>query len=300
MIGLGIGGAAGDTGAYMHLGYQAAMRGLVLVAGWYLIQRNRSQNLNKLAGSGQRMPLAATLFGFGVFSVMGLSPFKGSFSKFIILYAAIERGQWLIAIAGTLATVVAAVYYMLVIQRVCLERSDRQVSLAPAPLLAMPLAFLLTALTVLISLWPAPFVEYAANYAGYPGAQGVPQFETPWALPVLVPYLGGFALYFFGRIHARLRDVAAVLLAIATAAVVVLEPGLDPTSKLFALLFAGISGLMIVYSTGYIRARHGQPLLLLRLPDDRLADRPDHGARVRQFLCLLGADDLDVLLPGRP
>ena len=31
LIGLGLGGAAGDTGAYMHLGYQAAMRGLVLM-----------------------------------------------------------------------------------------------------------------------------------------------------------------------------------------------------------------------------------------------------------------------------
>ena len=97
LIGLGLGGAAGDTGAYMHLGYQAAMRGLVLMAGWYLIHRTRSANLNDLAGSGERMPLAATLFGFGVFSVMGLSPFKGSFSKFIILYAAIERGYWLVA-----------------------------------------------------------------------------------------------------------------------------------------------------------------------------------------------------------
>ena len=35
LIGLGLGGASGDTGAYMHLGYQAAMRGLVFVAGWY-------------------------------------------------------------------------------------------------------------------------------------------------------------------------------------------------------------------------------------------------------------------------
>ncbi len=252
MIGLGIGGAAGDTGAYMHLGFQAVMRGLVLAAGWYLVRRSHSQNLNHLSGSGDRMPFAATLFGFGVFSVMGLSPFKGSFSKFIILYAAIERGYWAIAIAGTVATIIAAIYYMLVIQRVCLERSDREVSLAPAPLLAMPLAVLLAVLTVLISLWPAPFVEYIATFAGHAGAQGVPQFETPWAVPVLVPYVGGFALYFLGRIHARLRDVAAVALAIATATVVVMEPGLDPTSKLFAILFAGISGLMIVYSTGYI------------------------------------------------
>ena len=179
----------------MHLGYQAAMRGLVFVAGWYLIRRTGSARLSDLAGSGGRMPLAATLFGFGMFSVMGLSPFKGSFSKFIVLYAAIEQGQWLMAIAGTLATIVAAVYYMLTIQRVCLERPERQVTLAPGPQLALPLAFVLTALTVVISLWPAPFVQAAAEFAGLSSTSGVPQFETPWTLPVLVPYLGGFAIY---------------------------------------------------------------------------------------------------------
>ena len=77
------------------------------------------------------MPLTATLFGFGVFSVMGLSPFKGSFSKFIILYAAIERGQWPVALAGTVATIVAAVYYMLVVQRVCIETKDVTSRLRP-------------------------------------------------------------------------------------------------------------------------------------------------------------------------
>jgi formate hydrogenlyase subunit 3/multisubunit Na+/H+ antiporter MnhD subunit len=81
LIGLGVGGPAGDTGALMHLGYQAAMRGLVLAAGWHLVRRTGSANLNALAGSGPRMPVATTLFGFGVFSVMGLSPFKGSSSS---------------------------------------------------------------------------------------------------------------------------------------------------------------------------------------------------------------------------
>ena len=67
------------------------------------------------------MPVVATLFGFGMFSVMGLSPFKGSFSKFLILYAAIEQGHWLLAAVGTLASFIAAVYCIRIIQRVCLE-----------------------------------------------------------------------------------------------------------------------------------------------------------------------------------
>ena len=46
--------------------------------------------------------------------------------------------------------------------------------------------------------------------------------------------------------------------------------------------------------------RNRQSLLLLRLPDDRLADRRRDRARARQLLRLLGADDLDIVLPGHP
>ncbi len=252
LIGFGVGGPAGDTGALMHLGFQIVMRGLVLAAGWSLVRRTGSAKLDDLAGSGRRMPLTATLFGFGVFSVMGLSPFKGSFSKFIVLYAAIERGLWPVALAGTVATIVAAVYYMLVVQRVCIETKDRDVALAPAPPLAMQLAWPLAALTVVLSLWPAPLLEFAARLAGFPGAEGVPQFDSPWAAPVLVPYVGAFLLYGIGRVSEPARDAAAALLAIATVAVVAFDGSLDPASRLFGLLFSGIAALMVIYSLGYI------------------------------------------------
>jgi len=108
LIGFGAGGPAGDTGALMHLFLQAVMRGLVLAAGYCLVKRSGSANLNDLAGAGKRTPATATLFGFGVFAVMGLSPFKGSVSKFIVLYAAIDRGLWPVALIGTIATVIAA------------------------------------------------------------------------------------------------------------------------------------------------------------------------------------------------
>ncbi|WP_237153112.1 proton-conducting transporter transmembrane domain-containing protein [Oryzibacter oryziterrae] len=252
LIGLGIGGDAGLAGAYMHLGYQLVMRGLVVAAGWYLISRTGSSKLNDLAGSGQRMPVAATLFGFGMFSVMGLSPFKGSFSKFLILYAAIEQGHWAIAAVGTLATIVSAVYYMLVIQRVCLEHAPRRIELQPASNVALMIAAALALVTALISVWPLPFQHMAERFAGVVAAGTVPEFESPWATLVLVPYIGAFALYLIGRVSPKGRDVAAVLLAIATLALVVTDSSLDPLSRVFALVFTGITAVMILYSVGYM------------------------------------------------
>ena len=48
LIGLGLGGASGDTGAMMHLGYQIVMRGLVILTAWWLIRRTGSSKLDDL------------------------------------------------------------------------------------------------------------------------------------------------------------------------------------------------------------------------------------------------------------
>lgn len=256
LLGFGLGNPAGETGALMHLGYQAVMRGLLVLTAWWLVRRTGSTRLDDLAGSGLRMPVAATLFGFAMFSVMGLSPFKGSFSKFLVLYAAIERGQWLLAAVGTLASIVAAVYYIIVIQRVCLEPSQGNVALRPAPSgLSIPIA-VLTALTIVMSVWPEPVLHQAAILAGAADLARIPQFESPWSQLVLVPYVGGFVLYAIGRVSPRVRDAAALAVAAATFALVLYEPGLDPVSRLFAVIFVVIAAAVVLYSRGYMK--HGE------------------------------------------
>lgn len=252
LLGFGLSGPAGDAGAAMHLGYQAVMRGLLVVTAWWLIRRTGSGLLADLAGSGQRMPVMATLFGFAMFSVMGLSPFKGSFSKFMILYAAVEQGHWLLAAIGTLASIIAAFYYLRVIQRVCFEAPQANPLLLAAPSgAAIPVA-LLTALTVVMSIWPEPFLHEAAVLMGVTELAMLPQFESPWSLLVLVPYLGGFALYALGAGAPRARDLLATPLAFATLLLTLTATDLDAASQLFAVIFAGIGFLVVLYSHGYM------------------------------------------------
>ncbi|HEX8964478.1 MAG TPA: proton-conducting transporter membrane subunit, partial [Rhodocyclaceae bacterium] len=258
VLGLGLASPVADTGAWMHIGYQAVMRGLMVCTAWWLIARTGSSRLDDLAGSAKRMPIAATLFGFALFSVMGLSPFKGSYSKFVILYAALEQGQWLLAAAGTLASIIAAYYYLRVIQRVCLEPPARPRELRAEPWWLAALIAPLAVLTVAMSLWPEPFMHMAAEWAGWLGVARIPEFESPWSVLVLLPYAGGFALYIVGM-HTRLmRELFATILAGATFVLAALQPGLDPASHLFAVLFAGIGFLVTLYSWGYMaHAEHG-------------------------------------------
>lgn len=252
LLGLGLGGPAGDSGAAMHLGYQAVMRGLLIFTAWWLVRRTGSGRLDDLAGSGRRMPVMAMLFGFAMFSVMGLSPFKGSFSKFLILYAAIEQGYWLLAAVGTLASIIAAFYYLRVIQRVCFEAPETETPLRTAPNWAAVPIGVLAAATVVMSIWPEPFLHQAALLMGVADAATLPQFESPWSMLVMVPYLGGFALYLIGLNLPKLRNLLAVPLAFVTLLLTLSATGLDAASYLFAVIVAGIAFVVVLYSHGYM------------------------------------------------
>ncbi|QWA12907.1 hypothetical protein GTU79_09615 [Sodalis ligni] len=76
--------------------------------------------------------------------------------------------------------------------------------------------YLLTAITIYMSLVPGPFLHLAERFAS-PSVKGeVPVFEAPWRFLVLFPYIGGFVLFALGRINARLRDRAALIISAAT------------------------------------------------------------------------------------
>jgi len=262
LLGLGIESSAGQTGAIMHLGYQIVMRGLVLVTAWRLCRQAGSWQLTALKGSIQSSPLTATLFGFGLFSVMGLSPFKGAISKFLVIYAAIEAGHWTLAVVATIASIIAAVYYLRVIQIVCLEKCGRSQQPAGewrAPSLSYYVMLALAGLTIFMSLSPEPFVHqaqwFASRWLQIGGHNNIPEFETPWSLLILVPYLGGFICYFIGRISPPARNYFAVLTAALTLLLAWQGADLDSLSRLFAVLMAGIGVLVVLYSAAYMKGK---------------------------------------------
>lgn len=255
---IGVGTLTGEAGALLHLGYQIVMRMLVILAAWRIVRAAGSSRLDDLVGSVARQPFAALMFGFGMFSVMGLSPFKGALSKFIILYAAIESGNWLLAIGGTVASIFGAIYFIRTIQVVCFQRRDQGVLHdAPIPFFALsardaPMVVLALA-TIVMSLFPEPFLHLAAHAVGL---AGLPEFETSWSLPVLLPYIGGFLLFVLGRFSTRLRAVGVGVVAAATVAAVLAGFRTGDLGDLFALLFAGIGLAVAVYSIRYIEHSH--------------------------------------------
>jgi formate hydrogenlyase subunit 3/multisubunit Na+/H+ antiporter MnhD subunit len=261
LMGIGVGSLIGDTGAVMHLGYQVVMRMLVIVAAGQLIRRTGSSRLDDLVGSSERFPFASLMFGFGMFSVMGLSPFKGALSKFVILYADIENGAWILALGGTIASMISAVYFIRAVQAICLQRQshgilqDKPVSFFAVTRTDIPMA-ILALVTIGMSLFPEPFLHAAARAAGMANLSELPEFETGWSAQVLVPYLGGFLLFVLGRFSQRLRSAGAVTIAAATLALVATTLKAGDLGGYFALIFSGIGLAVTVYSLRYMAHSH--------------------------------------------
>ncbi|USD36394.1 proton-conducting transporter membrane subunit [Ferrimonas sp. SCSIO 43195] len=254
-LGLGLDTTLGETGAWFHLSLQVVMRLLVIVAAWRLIRRAGSADLTEVAKVAPQLPLTRLMLGFGLFSVMGLSPFKGAFSKFIILYSAVDLGHWALALTATLASVVAAVYTITVIQALCFgPQADgqrwREWAFGSRSWLLM---VSLAAMTVLLSLDPEPLLHGIGQYLGLTAADGLPTFETPWHPLVLLPYLSGFGLYVFGHFSHRLRNWLAQGVAAMTLVLVWNQTDLDGLSWLFAVLFALVMLMVVVYSAAYMK-----------------------------------------------
>jgi len=72
--------------------------------------------INNLKNLGTRQPFLALAFAITLFSMAGIPPLAGFYSKFFILWNAIQQDYFLLAFAGILGSGIAAVYYIRLVQ----------------------------------------------------------------------------------------------------------------------------------------------------------------------------------------
>lgn len=107
-LGFSTGNCIGVAGGLLYiLMHGIAKAGLFLVAG-IVEQNTKIKDITKLGGLSNTMPITAVSFLFCAFSVMGIPPFGGFFSKYMVFAGTLERGHLLIALvflAGAFLTI---------------------------------------------------------------------------------------------------------------------------------------------------------------------------------------------------
>ena len=108
-LGLAISNEMGVAGALLFiLMHGLAKGGLFLCAG-IVEQNTKTKDITQLGGLIKTMPVTAVSFLLCAFSVMGIPPFGGFFSKYMVMTSAIQSGQlWitLIFLAGAFMTII--------------------------------------------------------------------------------------------------------------------------------------------------------------------------------------------------
>ena len=150
LVGMSSGTQQGIQAAMFYLvAYAAMILGAFGVAMLVSVRGEANVSLRSYAGLGRRSPLVAALLTLFLLSLAGIPPTAGFIAKVAVFGAAIQDGDWLLALVGMLASVIAAFFYIRVIVLMYMQEPETadavmEVERAPVARLAVVVPALLT------------------------------------------------------------------------------------------------------------------------------------------------------------
>ena len=263
---LGIGTWLAATGALDHVLNHALMKDLLFLCAGGLIFRVGSRRLSDMAGLAREMPWTVGCMSIGLVAIMGLPPFNGFISKYLMIVACMDAGQPLLAVALLAASLVGAVYYMRILRTLILDPAP--VSRAPVQdvSLSMRLPMLaLAGLCVLLGVAPQTGLSLitpitsALSFGQTGGALvSLPDLDVIWPVYVLLPMFGAIVPVWFRRDRIRAGYGSAAILFLTTLHVLAFGQDLDMLSYCMALIIPAIGTVNLLYAVGYMEHSHTQ------------------------------------------
>jgi NADH-quinone oxidoreductase subunit N len=171
LIGLAAGTEDGITGVLIYMAIYIFMN-VGTFAVILSMRRNGKmvEGIDELAGLGKTQPAMALALGIFMFSMAGIPPLAGFFSKLYVFMAAINAGLVPLAVIGVLSSVVGAFYYLRIVKLMYFDE--------PAGVFDRPMGreiqavLILSAVVVMLFfIVPAPLVSGAGAAAAslFPG-----------------------------------------------------------------------------------------------------------------------------------
>ena len=166
---LGLGSAGGIEGALFLVVSHGLAKALMFLSVGHMIYRTGSMEISSLDGMGRRMPISSLCFTLGAFSLIGLPPFIGFPGKFMVVRAALAKGDTLytaLVAAVLLGTVVEGAYFFRIVQGLYFKSGDAAGAEAEpgggreAPLSVLVPVCVLAAAIVVAGICPHVLTDY--------------------------------------------------------------------------------------------------------------------------------------------
>lgn len=111
-LGLSTGNEMGVAGGMLYILMHGISKGGLFLCAGIVEQKTHCKDITKLGGLIQVMPITAVSFLLCAFSVMGVPPFGGFFSKYMVISGAVAGGQLWISFTFIIGAFLTVIYLM--------------------------------------------------------------------------------------------------------------------------------------------------------------------------------------------
>jgi multicomponent Na+:H+ antiporter subunit D len=140
-LAVGLGTNLGIAAAIFHLVNNILVKSLLFLATGIIIWHTGTKDMNQLGGLGKRLPMVMICFGIGALSIIGLPPFNGFASKWMIYMATWEVSPILTAVAVVVSGI-TLIYYIKAFSCIFMGRSRIQIKEKTPKAMLLPVVIL--------------------------------------------------------------------------------------------------------------------------------------------------------------
>jgi len=126
-VGIGVGTPLAVVAALLHVLNHAVMKSGLFLAVGGILDRTHLKTIARYSGLGRRMPLTMGGFALLALSMVGIPPLAGFWSKWYLIVATLEDGRWPLAVIVGLSSLLTAVYFLRLFERIFVLAPDEQV-----------------------------------------------------------------------------------------------------------------------------------------------------------------------------
>jgi len=180
-IGYMVGGAwladsSGLSGAIYHILADSMMTLCLFMAVGAVIYTTGKSKISAMDNIFKKMPVTAVVFLVGAFSIIGIPPTCGFFSKWYLILGAVNQGQYLFVAALLISSLISALIFFKIIEIGYFPRNfgedhsdEEQVAVKEAPV-TMLVPMVLTAITlIVIGLYTKEIISRLVQFTIPPG-----------------------------------------------------------------------------------------------------------------------------------
>ena len=106
----------GLTGAVYHIFADGMMTLCLFMATGAVIFKTGRESIDAMSNLFKKMPVTAVVFLVGVFSIIGIPPTCGFFSKWYLISGAIEGDQWLFVVSLLFSSLINCIIFFRIIE----------------------------------------------------------------------------------------------------------------------------------------------------------------------------------------